>query len=195
MSFHIFFFHEFLCQNLEVEYGCEDFSELRACSIFAESSSVIWFILFGKFSWAFSDSKFGLFNIAVWLKDSRVLFSCDVVANGSIAIYLFWRGVKIWLLEISPDWFGHKVQTYNVEFAMMLSNMDFSLSVTSPTVSSNNWLTCDVSLYLSPAMIMLLLGLIKIFNLSKNGLWVFCFDNWFTLSTDFGFAKSSNIDI
>ena len=105
-----------LSHFLEVEYGCEDFSELRACSIFAESPSVFWFILFSKFSWTCSDSKFGLFNIAIWLKDSGVLFSCDSVANRCISSYLFWSGVKIWLFVISSDWFWHKVLSYKVEY-------------------------------------------------------------------------------
>ena len=35
-----------LSDYLEVEYGCENSTELRACSIFKESSSVIWLIVF-----------------------------------------------------------------------------------------------------------------------------------------------------
>ena len=56
---------------------------------------------------------------------------------------------------------------------MMLLNIDSSLSVISPAVSSNDWLICGVSLYLSPAIMMLLFGLIKVFNFSKNGLFGF----------------------
>ena len=108
-------------------------------------------------------AKFGLLNI-VCLKDCGVVFSGDFVANGSIDSYLFSVGVKILLFEVSPDGFGHKVLLYKVEFAVMLSNIDFSLNVISPTVSSNNWLICGVSLYVPLAMIMLLFRLMKVFN-------------------------------
>ena len=56
---------------------------------------------------------------------------------------------------------------------MTLSNIDFSVSFISPALSSNDWLICRVSLYLSPATIILLSGFIKVFNLSKNGLFGF----------------------
>ena len=55
---------------------------------------------------------------------------------------------------------GHKVLSYEVEFAVTLSNINFSLNVISPIVR----LICGVSLYLSPAIIMQLLGLIKVFD-------------------------------
>ena len=67
----------------------------------------------------------------------------------------------MWLFEIWPDW--------------------FSLSVISPTVSPNDWLIFGVYLYLSPAMIMLLFGLIKVHSLSKNGLFGF----WNILTFEF----------
>ena len=62
-----------LSDFLEVDNGCQNFSELRACSIFAESSSVIWLVLFGNSSRTCCDSKFGLLNIVVWFKDSGIL--------------------------------------------------------------------------------------------------------------------------
>ena len=76
-----------LSDFLEVDdNGCENFSELRACSIFAKSSSVICLVLFDISSWTCCDSKFGLFNIVVWFKDSGVLFTkfCLIVDRACI---------------------------------------------------------------------------------------------------------------